>query len=74
MIVENGLGAVDELTEDGQIHDDYRIDYMRQHIEEMKEAVCDGVDLMGYTCWGCTDVVKRFHRRSKEALRTYLCG
>ena len=56
MIVENGLGAVDELTEDGQIHDDYRIDYMRQHIEEMKETVCDGVDLMGYTCWGCTDV------------------
>lgn len=57
MIVENGLGAVDELTEDGQIHDDYRIDYMRQHIVEMKEAVADGVDLMGYTCWGCTDVV-----------------
>ena len=57
MIVENGLGAVDELTEDGQIHDDYRINYMRQHIEEMKEAVCDGVELMGYTCWGCTDVV-----------------
>ena len=56
-VAENGLGAVDELTEDGQIHDDYRIDYMRQHIEEMKEAVCDGVDLMGYTCWGCTDVV-----------------
>ena len=57
MIVENGLGAVDEITPDGQIHDDYRIDYMRQHIEEMKEAVCDGVDLIGYTCWGCTDVV-----------------
>lgn len=57
MIVENGLGAVDQITEDGQIHDDYRIDYMRQHIEEMKEAVCDGVDLIGYTCWGCTDVV-----------------
>ncbi|HJD46650.1 MAG TPA: family 1 glycosylhydrolase [Candidatus Mediterraneibacter norfolkensis] len=50
-------GTVDELLEDGKIHDDYRIDYMRQHIEEMKEAVCDGVDLMGYTCWGCTDVV-----------------
>ena len=48
---------VDEITEDGQIHDDYRIDYMRQHIEQMKEAVCDGVDLLGYTCWGCTDVV-----------------
>ena len=57
MIVENGLGAVDEIAEDGKIHDDYRIDYMRQHIREMKEAVCDGVDLMGYTCWGCTDVV-----------------
>ena len=57
MIVENGLGAVDQITEDGQIHDDYRIDYMRQHIEEMKEAVCDGVDLIGYTFWGCTDVV-----------------
>ena len=57
MIVENGLGAVDEISEDGKIHDDYRIDYMRQHIREMKEAVCDGVDLMGYTCWGCTDVV-----------------
>ena len=57
MIVENGLGAVDEITEDGRIHDDYRIDYMRQHIVEMKEAVCDGVDLIVYTCWGCTDVV-----------------
>lgn len=57
MIVENGLGAVDEIAEDGQIHDDYRIDYMRQHVEAMKEAVCDGVALMGYTCWGCTDVV-----------------
>ena len=57
MIVENGLGAVDELTEDGQIHDDYRIDYMKQHIEAMKEAIFDGVNLIGYTCWGCTDVV-----------------
>lgn len=57
MIVENGLGAVDEVSEDGMIHDDYRIDYMRQHIEQMKEAVYDGVDLIGYTCWGCTDLV-----------------
>lgn len=57
MIVENGLGAVDQLTEDGKIHDDYRIDYMRQHIEQMKEAIYDGVDLIGYTCWGCTDLV-----------------
>ncbi|MDC7289373.1 glycoside hydrolase family 1 protein [Blautia schinkii] len=57
MIVENGLGAVDEISADGRIHDEYRIDYMRQHVEQMKEAVCDGVDLMGYTCWGCTDLV-----------------
>ena len=57
MIVENGLGAVDELTEDGKIHDDYRIDYMRLHVEQMKEAIYDGVELIGYTCWGCTDLV-----------------
>ena len=57
MIVENGLGAVDQVAEDGAIHDDYRIEYMRRHIEQMKEAVCDGVDLIGYTCWGCVDIV-----------------
>ncbi len=57
MIVENGLGAVDEVSPDGAIHDPYRIDYMRQHIEQMKEAIYDGVDLIGYTCWGCTDLV-----------------
>lgn len=57
MIVENGLGAVDEVAEDGEIHDTYRIAYMKQHIEQMKEAIFDGVDLIGYTCWGCTDLV-----------------
>lgn len=57
MIVENGLGAVDEIAPDGKVHDDYRIDYMRQHVEQMKEALADGVDLIGYTCWGCTDLV-----------------
>lgn len=55
-IVENGLGAADEL-ENGTVHDDYRIAYMRQHIEQMKEAVRDGVPLMGYTSWGCIDLV-----------------
>ncbi len=49
MIVENGLGAYDKIEEDGSINDDYRIDYLRQHIEQMHEAVLDGVDLMGYT-------------------------
>ena len=45
------------LLMDGKIHDDYRIEYMRRHIEQMKEAIHDGVDLIGYTCWGCTDLV-----------------
>ena len=57
MVVENGLGARDEKAEDGQIHDSYRIDYLRRHIEAMYEATEDGVDLMGYTPWGCIDLV-----------------
>ena len=57
-IVENGLGAIDIVEEDGSIHDPYRIDYIKQHIVEMKKAVDeDGVDLMGYTSWGCIDLV-----------------
>ena len=57
MIVENGLGAKDERAEDGKFHDSYRIDYFREHIRQMKEAVEDGVDLIGYTPWGCIDLV-----------------
>ncbi len=57
MIVENGLGARDTVTEDGTIHDDYRIDYLRQHVQAMDAALEDGVDLMGYTMWGCIDLV-----------------
>ena len=57
MVVENGLGAYDEKGDDGIVHDTYRIDYLRKHIEQMKEAVRDGVDLMGYTPWGCIDLV-----------------
>lgn len=57
MVVENGLGAYDEKAADGSIHDPYRIDYLKKHIEQMKEAVKDGVDLMGYTPWGCIDLV-----------------
>ena len=56
-IVENGLGALDELTSDGKIHDDYRIDYLRKHIEQMKLAIGDGVELMGYTTWGPIDLI-----------------
>lgn len=57
-VVENGLGAIDEPDENGYVHDDYRIDYLRKHIMEMKAAVdTDGVDLMGYTCWGPIDLI-----------------
>ncbi|MCL2197642.1 MAG: 6-phospho-beta-glucosidase [Defluviitaleaceae bacterium] len=56
-ISENGLGA-DDIVQESGIHDDYRIDYLRQHISAMKDAVAlDGVDLIGYTTWGCIDVV-----------------
>lgn len=56
-VCENGLGARDTLTQDGKVHDDYRIDYLKKHIEQMKEAVKEGVDLMGYTPWGCIDLI-----------------
>lgn len=55
-IVENGLGAYDKL-EDEKVHDDYRIDYLAKHIAQMREAVEDGVELLGYTTWGCIDLV-----------------
>lgn len=56
-IVENGLGAMDVLTDDLQIEDDYRIDYLKSHVEAMEDAIKDGVDLMGYLPWGCIDLV-----------------
>ena len=60
-IVENGLGAVDELVDDGKggktVNDDYRIDYLQQHLVQVGEAIEDGVPLMGYTTWGCIDLV-----------------
>ena len=56
-IVENGLGAKDYIEEDGSINDDYRIEYLREHILAMKDAIEDGVELLGYTTWGCIDIV-----------------
>ncbi len=57
-IVENGLGAVDRVEEDGSIQDDYRIAYLEAHIKEMMKAVEeDGVELIGYTPWGWIDLV-----------------
>lgn len=56
-IVENGLGAKDELV-NGEVQDEYRIFYLKEHIQAMKDAIeLDGVDVMGYTTWGCIDLV-----------------
>ncbi len=57
IIVENGLGAKDIVEEDGTVHDSYRINYIRQHIDEMKKAVNEGVDLIGYTSWAPIDCI-----------------
>lgn len=55
-IVENGLGARDELV-DGTVADDYRISYMNDHLVQVGEAISDGVEVLGYTSWGCIDLV-----------------
>lgn len=55
-ITENGVGYYDQV-EAGQIHDDYRVDFYRKHIQQMKEAIQDGVDLRGYYAWGPIDIV-----------------
>ena len=57
MVVENGLGAHDTVEADGSIHDPYRIDYLRAHIDALRGAVEDGVPVLGYTPWGCIDLV-----------------
>lgn len=58
MIVENGIGALDKVQANGTIDDDYRIDYLREHVREMMNAIdVDGVDVLGYLPWGCIDIV-----------------
>ncbi|MHA3692060.1 6-phospho-beta-glucosidase [Yersinia enterocolitica] len=56
-LVENGLGAKDEINPQGEIEDDYRISYLREHIKAMAEAIDDGIPVIGYTSWGCIDLV-----------------
>ena len=56
MIVENGIGAKDRV-EDGQIHDDYRISYLSDHLKQVREALEDGVELIAYTMWSFIDLV-----------------
>ena len=57
LIAENGFGAMDQVEEDGRIHDDYRIAFLRKHIEQMKEAIKDGVDIFGYLSWAPIDMI-----------------
>lgn len=56
-VAENGLGAIDILEEGDIINDHYRITYLKEHIKQMKEAIADGVDVFGYTSWGCIDMI-----------------
>jgi 6-phospho-beta-glucosidase len=69
-IVENGLGAVDELItgSDGEktVEDDYRIQYLNDHLVQVGEAIEDGVEVMGYTSWGCIDVVSASSAQLKK--------
>lgn len=57
MVTENGLGAFDTLSEDGKIHDDYRIDYLRNHIKAMKKAIDYGVEVLAYCPWSALDLL-----------------
>ena len=57
-IVENGLGAIDIIDDNKEIHDTYRINYLQKHLQQMKKAIDeDGVDVIGYTMWGCIDLI-----------------
>ncbi|WP_106078772.1 glycoside hydrolase family 1 protein [Mesoplasma coleopterae] len=66
MITENGIGARDVLNEDGTIHDDYRIEYYKKHIEQMSLAIQDGVDVIGYMPWSAIDLVSTHEGISKR--------
>lgn len=57
LVTENGLGAYDTLTEDGKIHDQYRINYLRAHIEQIQLAISDGVEMLGYNPWSAIDLI-----------------
>ncbi|MFT3942465.1 MAG: glycoside hydrolase family 1 protein [Ancrocorticia sp.] len=57
IVTENGLGAFDELTEAGEVHDEYRINYLEAHIAQIQEAISDGVEVLGYAPWSAIDLV-----------------
>ncbi len=65
IITENGLGAFDKL-ENGRVHDDYRIDYLRQHIEQIQLALSDGVEVFGYCPWAAIDLISTHQGAAKR--------
>lgn len=65
IITENGLGAFDKL-ENGRVHDDYRIDYLRQHIEQIQYALSDGIEVFGYCPWAAIDLISTHQGASKR--------
>jgi len=66
IITENGLGTFDKLEEDGTIHDDYRIEYLKAHIEQCHLAITDGVDLVGYCPWSAIDLISTHQGMAKR--------
>lgn len=65
MIVENGLGAYDQV-EDGKVHDPYRIEYLKKHVEQLQLAVCDGIEVWGYYVWSFVDVMSTSNGYNKR--------
>jgi 6-phospho-beta-glucosidase len=66
LVTENGLGAYDTLEEDGTVHDPYRIDYLKKHIEEIRLAISDDVEMMGYLPWSAVDLISTHEGISKR--------
>jgi 6-phospho-beta-glucosidase len=66
IITENGIGAPDELTENGAVHDDYRIDFIQAHLEQIQWALSDGVEVFGYCPWAAMDVVSTHQGYAKR--------
>lgn len=72
MITENGIGTHDEISEDNTVHDDYRINYLRTHLAEMKKAIAEGVNILSYNCWTFIDVVSSGNGFSKRYGLVYI--
>lgn len=66
LVTENGLGAYDTLTEDKKVHDPYRIEYLRRHIEQIQLAITDGVEMMGYNPWSAIDLISTHEGMKKR--------